>query len=52
MAIVVGKSERWRIVASHIGIIAFLALILFPFLMIISISLRPGNFASGSRAAQ
>jgi maltose/maltodextrin transport system permease protein len=48
MAIVVGKSERWSIIASHIGIIAFLALILFPFLMIISISLRPGNFASGS----
>ena len=46
--IVQGKSHRWRLVLAHVGIIAFLCLILFPLLMIVSISLRPGNFASGS----
>jgi len=48
MAVVVGKSERWRILAAHTGVIAFIALIMFPLLAIISISLRPGNFATGS----
>ena len=48
MAIVVGKSEKWRILAAHAGVIAFIALITFPLLAIISISLRPGNFATGS----
>jgi len=48
MAIVVGKSEKWRILAAHAGLIAFIALITFPLLAIISISLRPGNFATGS----
>ena len=48
MAVVVGKSQRWRIVAAHAGVLAFIALIMFPLLAIISISLRPGNFATGS----
>jgi len=48
MAIVQGKAHRWRLIYAHAGIIAFIALILFPLLMVISISLRPGNFASGS----
>ncbi|RFA25298.1 maltose transporter permease [Alkalilimnicola ehrlichii] len=48
MAMVTGTSGRVRVIAAHIFMVAFLALILFPFLMIISISLRPGNFASGS----
>ena len=48
MAVVVGKSEKWRILAAHAGVIAFIALIMFPLLAIISISLRPGNFATGS----
>jgi len=48
MAVVVGKSEKWRILAAHVGVIAFIALIMFPLLAIISISLRPGNFATGS----
>jgi maltose/maltodextrin transport system permease protein len=48
MAMVVGKKEKWRIIAAHAGLIAFLALILFPLLAIISISVRPGNFATGS----
>jgi len=48
MAVVVGKSQKWRILAAHAGVIAFIALIMFPLLAIISISLRPGNFATGS----
>lgn len=48
MAVVVGKSQKWRVLAAHAGVIAFIALITFPLLAIISISLRPGNFATGS----
>lgn len=48
MAIVVDRSSRWRILAAHVAVIALIALVMFPFLMILSISLRPGNFASGS----
>lgn len=47
MAMVQGKGQRRRIVAAHVGLVAFSALILFPLLMIVSISLRPGNFATG-----
>jgi maltose/maltodextrin transport system permease protein len=47
MAIVTGRGHRWRLVAAHAGLLAFLALVLFPLLMIISISFRPGNFATG-----
>jgi maltose/maltodextrin transport system permease protein len=48
MAVVVGKSQTWRVIAAHVGVLAFIALITFPLLAIISISLRPGNFATGS----
>jgi maltose/maltodextrin transport system permease protein len=48
MPVVLKKSTRWRVLVAHIGLIAFIALTVFPFLMIISISLRPGNFAGGS----
>lgn len=48
MAIVTGKKHKWRVVLAHVGLIAFIALITFPLLAIISISLRPGNFATGS----
>ena len=48
MAIVLDKSHRWRIVAAHVFLIALCLAVIFPFLMIISISLRPGNFATGS----
>jgi len=47
MAIVTGKGHRWRVVAAHLGLVAFCALILFPLFMIASISFRPGNFATG-----
>jgi maltose/maltodextrin transport system permease protein len=48
MPIVTGKSQRWRILATHASLIALLIVTLFPLLAIISISLRPGNFATGS----
>jgi maltose/maltodextrin transport system permease protein len=48
MAIVLDKSHRWRVLAAHAFLIALAALVIFPFLMILSISLRPGNFAAGS----
>ena len=48
MPIVSGKSQRWRALAAHGFLIGFLVLTLFPLAMVVSISLRPGNFASGS----
>ncbi|HEX6707346.1 MAG TPA: maltose ABC transporter permease MalG [Albitalea sp.] len=48
MAIVLDKSHRWRVIAAHVFLIALCALVIMPFLMVISISLRPGNFATGS----
>jgi maltose/maltodextrin transport system permease protein len=48
MAIVVGKSQRWRKLAAHGFLIVFLLFTLFPLGMVVSISLRRGNFASGS----
>lgn len=48
MAMVLDKSHRWRVVAAHVFMVCLIALVIFPFLMILSISLRPGNFASGS----
>ena len=48
MAIVLDKSHRWRVVAAHAFLIALVCVVIFPFLMILTISLRPGNFAAGS----
>ena len=48
MAIVTGKGNRWRVLAAHAALWALLALTLFPLLAVVSISLRPGNFAIGS----
>ena len=48
MPIVVSKSHRWRVFAAHAFLIVFLLFTLFPLAMVVSISLRPGNFASGS----
>jgi len=48
MAIVTSRSHRWRILAAHSFLIVFLLFTLFPLVMVISISLRAGNFASGS----
>ena len=48
MAMVTGKKQRWRGVAAHLALWALLALTLFPLLAVLSISLRPGNYATGS----
>lgn len=48
MAMVQDKTHTGRLLLAHAGLIVFLILTLFPFLMIVSISLRPGNFAAGS----
>ena len=48
MAIVTGKSQRWRIYAAHGILWVLIALTVFPLLAVLSISLRPGNFATGS----
>jgi maltose/maltodextrin transport system permease protein len=52
MAVVLDKSHRWRVILAHAGLIAFIGLIMFPFLMIFSISIRPGNFGGGSLIPQ
>lgn len=48
MAIVTGKRHRWRVRALHLGLWVLIALTLFPLLAVVSISLRPGNFATGA----
>ena len=47
MPLVTGHSQRWRLRAAHLALWVLLALTLFPRLAVISISLRPGNFATG-----
>ena len=48
MAIVTGKSQRWRVFGAHAVLILLLVVTLFPLAAIVSISLRPGNFSQGS----
>lgn len=48
MAVVQPKSRRWRQLAAHAFMLALCAAVVFPFLVVLSVSLRPGNFASGS----
>ena len=48
MAIVTGKSQRWRLWAAHAGLWLLIGITLFPLLAVVSISLRPGNFSTGS----
>jgi maltose/maltodextrin transport system permease protein len=47
MAMVQGTGHRWRLLLAHAGLVAFCSLVLFPLFMVVSISLRPGNFATG-----
>jgi len=42
------KSLLWQKILAHTFILAFIALIMFPFLMVLSISFREGNFSTGS----
>ena len=48
MAIVQPKSQRLRLVLAPLFLLLLCAAVVFPFLVVISVSLRPGNFASGS----
>lgn len=48
MAIVTGKNQRWRLYAAHAFLWVLIAATILPLLAVISISLRPGNFATGS----
>jgi maltose/maltodextrin transport system permease protein len=48
MAIVTGKRHRWRLVLAHAFLWVLIGFVMFPLLAIVSISLRPGNFATGS----
>jgi maltose/maltodextrin transport system permease protein len=48
MAIVQSKNQRWKLLGAHLFLLALCAVVLFPFLIVLSVSLRPGNFASGS----
>ncbi|MCG7495264.1 maltose ABC transporter permease MalG [Vibrio sp. Of7-15] len=47
MPMVQGKSLKYRVWATHIAMWFFLSLIIFPLLMVVVISLREGNFATG-----
>lgn len=47
MAMVQGKNLKYRVWATHILMWSFLAMIIFPLLMIVAISFRSGNFAVG-----
>jgi maltose/maltodextrin transport system permease protein len=48
MPIVQARSQRWRLAAAHLFLVLLCAAVLLPFLVVLSVSLRPGNFASGS----
>jgi maltose/maltodextrin transport system permease protein len=48
MAIVQSKKQRWKLLLAHLFLLTLCAAVLFPFLVVLSVSLRPGNFASGS----
>ena len=48
MAIVIEKSQRWRILLAHAFLIILCVVVIFPLVMVVLISFRPGNFATGS----
>ena len=48
MAMVQPKSQKLRLFTTHLLLLVFIAAIMFPLLMVIAISLREGNFATGS----
>ncbi len=48
MPMVQSRSQRWRLLAAHAFLVLLCAAVALPFLMVLSASLRPGNFASGS----
>jgi len=42
------RDLSWKKAAAHAFLIAFIVVIMFPFLVVVSISLREGNFSTGS----
>jgi maltose/maltodextrin transport system permease protein len=52
MAIVQPKHQRWRLLLAHLFLLGLCAAVVFPFAIVLSVSLRPGNFASGSLIPQ
>ncbi|MBL8361473.1 MAG: maltose ABC transporter permease MalG [Rubrivivax sp.] len=48
MPIVQPKNRRWQRLAAHAFLLVLCAAVLLPFVVVLSVSLRPGNFASGS----
>nr|WP_295080623.1 maltose ABC transporter permease MalG [uncultured Roseateles sp.] len=48
MAIVTSKTQKWRVLGAHALLWALIGITIFPLLAVISISLRPGNFSTGS----
>ncbi len=48
MAMVQPRSVGVRRLGAHLALICFVSLIVFPLLLVISISFREGNFATGS----
>ena len=48
MPIVQARDQRWRLLAAHAFLLGLCAVVLFPFLVVVSVSLRPGNFAAGA----
>ncbi|MDV6318195.1 maltose ABC transporter permease MalG [Chromohalobacter sp. HP20-39] len=48
MPMVQPRSIRRRRLAAHLALLAFVVLVVFPLLLVISISFREGNFATGS----
>ena len=44
---VAGKAYRGRLLLAHAALISFIALVAMPLFMVISISFRQGNFATG-----
>lgn len=48
MAMVQAKSQKLRLFITHLLLLVFIAAIMFPLLMVVTISLREGNFATGS----
>ncbi|MDI4638646.1 MULTISPECIES: maltose ABC transporter permease MalG [Halomonadaceae] len=48
MAMVQPRSIRTRKLGAHLALLGFVSLVVFPLLLVISISFREGNFATGS----
>lgn len=48
MAMVQPRSIRARKLAAHLALLGVVALVAFPLLLVISISFREGNFATGN----